>query len=59
LFAETFADQDLLVLDSFRGIRVLTPSAFWKWESRCDRGTSAAQAFKSGANCSPEDNLVE
>jgi hypothetical protein len=31
LFAETFADQDLLVLDSFRGIRVLTPPAFWKW----------------------------
>jgi len=26
-------DQDLLVLDPFRGIRVLTPSAFWKWES--------------------------
>ena len=30
-------DQDLLVLDSFRGIRVLTPSAFWKWESQCER----------------------
>jgi putative PIN family toxin of toxin-antitoxin system len=26
-------DHDLLVLDPFRGIRVLTPSAFWKWES--------------------------
>ena len=30
-------DQDLLILDSFRGIRVLAPSAFWKWESQCDR----------------------
>ena len=29
-------DQDLLVLDPFRGIRVLTPSAFWKWESAND-----------------------
>jgi putative PIN family toxin of toxin-antitoxin system len=26
-------DQDLLVLDPFRGIRVRAPSAFWKWES--------------------------
>ena len=26
-------DQGLLVLDPFRGIRVLAPSAFWKWES--------------------------
>ncbi|MFN2446996.1 MAG: putative toxin-antitoxin system toxin component, PIN family [Vicinamibacterales bacterium] len=26
-------DQDLLVLDPFRDIRVLAPSAFWKWES--------------------------
>jgi putative PIN family toxin of toxin-antitoxin system len=26
-------DQDLLVLDPFRNIRVLTPSSFWKWES--------------------------
>jgi predicted nucleic acid-binding protein len=26
-------DQDLLILDPFRGIRVLAPSAFWKWES--------------------------
>ena len=26
-------DQDLLILDLFQGIRVLTPSAFWKWES--------------------------
>ena len=29
-------DQDLLVLDPFKGIRVLTPSAFWKWESAND-----------------------
>jgi putative PIN family toxin of toxin-antitoxin system len=29
-------DQDLLILDAFRGIRVLTPSAFWKWESAHD-----------------------
>jgi len=29
-------DQDLLVLDPFRGIRVLAPSAFWKWESQSD-----------------------
>jgi putative PIN family toxin of toxin-antitoxin system len=26
-------DQDLLTLDPFRGIRVLAPPAFWKWES--------------------------
>ena len=26
-------DQDLVVLDPFRGIRILMPSAFWKWES--------------------------
>ena len=26
-------DLDLLVLDPFQGIRVLAPSAFWKWES--------------------------
>jgi putative PIN family toxin of toxin-antitoxin system len=26
-------DQDLLILDPFHGIRVLAPSAFWKWES--------------------------
>jgi putative PIN family toxin of toxin-antitoxin system len=26
-------DQDLLILNPFRGIQVLTPSAFWKWES--------------------------
>jgi putative PIN family toxin of toxin-antitoxin system len=26
-------DQDLVVLDPFRHIRVLAPSAFWKWES--------------------------
>jgi putative PIN family toxin of toxin-antitoxin system len=29
-------DQDLLILDPFRGIRVITPSAFWKWESAHD-----------------------
>lgn len=26
-------DWDLLVLDPFRSIRLLTPSAFWKWEA--------------------------
>lgn len=26
-------DQDLLILNPFRGIQVLVPSAFWKWES--------------------------
>jgi putative PIN family toxin of toxin-antitoxin system len=26
-------DEDLLVLDPFQGIRVLAPSAFWKWEA--------------------------
>lgn len=26
-------DQDLLILDPFQGIRLLRPSAFWKWES--------------------------
>ena len=26
-------DQDRLILDPFRSIRVLAPSAFWKWES--------------------------
>ena len=32
-------DQDLLVLDPFRGIRVLAPSAFWKWEAEVgDKG---------------------
>ena len=31
-------DQDLLVLDPFQGIRLLTPSAFWKWESEADDG---------------------
>ena len=25
--------QDLLILNPFRGIHVLAPSAFWKWES--------------------------
>jgi putative PIN family toxin of toxin-antitoxin system len=29
-------DQDLLILDPFREIRVLAPSAFWKWESTYD-----------------------
>jgi uncharacterized protein len=28
-------DQDVLVLDPFHGIRVLAPTAFWKWESQC------------------------
>lgn len=31
-------DQDLLVLDPFQGIRLLTPSAFWKWESETEDG---------------------
>ena len=31
-------DQDLLILDPFRGIRVLAPSAFWKWESEHGEG---------------------
>ena len=26
-------DADLLILNPFRGIHVLAPSAFWKWES--------------------------
>lgn len=26
-------DQDLLILDPFQGIRILSPSAYWKWES--------------------------
>lgn len=29
-------DQDLLILDPLQGIRVLAPSAFWKWESAYD-----------------------
>ena len=29
-------DQDLLILDPFGGIRVVAPSAFWKWESTHD-----------------------
>jgi len=29
-------DQDLLALDPFHGIRVLAPTAFWKWESEYD-----------------------
>jgi putative PIN family toxin of toxin-antitoxin system len=31
-------DQDLLILDPFRHVRVLTPSAFWKWESENEEG---------------------
>jgi len=27
-------DQDLLILDPFRGIRVLSPADFWKWEAQ-------------------------
>jgi putative PIN family toxin of toxin-antitoxin system len=30
-------DQDLLVLDPFRQIRILAPSAFWQWEGEQDR----------------------
>jgi putative PIN family toxin of toxin-antitoxin system len=30
-------DEDLLILDPFRGVRVLAPSAFWKWESEHDQ----------------------
>ena len=30
-------DQDLLILDPFEAIRVLAPSAFWKWESTGER----------------------
>jgi putative PIN family toxin of toxin-antitoxin system len=26
-------DADLLVLDPFRGVRVIAPSAFWQWEA--------------------------
>lgn len=26
-------DRDLLVLDPFEGIRIVTPAAFWKWEA--------------------------
>ena len=29
-------DQDLIILDPFRDIRVVAPSAFWKWESEHD-----------------------
>lgn len=29
-------DQDLLIVDPFRAIRILTPSAFWQWESAQD-----------------------
>jgi putative PIN family toxin of toxin-antitoxin system len=31
-------DQDLLILDPFRGIRVISPAAFWRWESPHDAG---------------------
>ncbi len=31
-------DQDLLVLDPFRGVRVISPSAFWQWESANEEG---------------------
>ena len=31
-------DQDLLILDPFQAIRVLAPSAFWKWESEHEEG---------------------
>ena len=27
-------DQDLLILDPFRGIRVQSPADFWKWEAQ-------------------------
>jgi uncharacterized protein len=30
-------DEDLLSLDPFRGIRVLAPAAFWKWESQYEK----------------------
>jgi putative PIN family toxin of toxin-antitoxin system len=30
-------DQDLLILDPFQGIRVLTPAAYWKWESEAEQ----------------------
>jgi predicted nucleic acid-binding protein len=30
-------DQDLLVLDPFQQIRILTPSAFWRWEGEQQR----------------------
>ena len=26
-------DRDLLVLDAFENIRIMTPSGFWRWES--------------------------
>ena len=31
-------DQDLLVLDPFREVRVISPSAFWQWESANEEG---------------------
>lgn len=30
-------DQDLLVLDPFQQVRILAPSAFWRWEAELDR----------------------
>jgi putative PIN family toxin of toxin-antitoxin system len=30
-------DEDLLVLDPFRGIHILSPSTFWRWESEGKR----------------------
>ena len=37
-FAIITGDQDLLILDPFRSVRVLEPAAFWKWESeQCER----------------------
>jgi putative PIN family toxin of toxin-antitoxin system len=30
-------DQDLLVLDPFHDVRILTPSAFWRWEGEQDK----------------------
>jgi putative PIN family toxin of toxin-antitoxin system len=31
-------DQDLLILDPFRHVRVLAPSTFWKWEAEREEG---------------------
>jgi predicted nucleic acid-binding protein len=36
-------DQDLLILDIFRHIRVLAPAAFWKSESEHEEGQIDAQ----------------
>ena len=32
-------DRDLLALDPYRTVRVLSPSAFWKWEAENSRET--------------------